>query len=145
MPDPGLPDLGPLGRAVFVAIDVGATMSVDGVMHPTVVIDAAGSPEVSDLARVHALDGVGDVETMAIRSGRAVVLVIRMSSPVRAAFAVVFDLAMHRAFLGEVADNGSLTVATTDPAAAASDRPWWLSVDIDGTALRRVVEPGTTE
>lgn len=126
--------------AVFMAIDVGHTVTDDGIRHPTVVVDATDRPEVGDLARVHALEGIGDVHTVAMRSGDAIVLGIRMSSPVRAAFAVVFDAVVHAAFLAEVSEAGTLTVATTDPAEADRDRPVWLAVDIDGPALRRFLE-----
>ena len=125
---------------VFAAVDVGHTVTDDGVQHPTVVIDVADRPEVSDLARVHALEGIGDVHTVAMRSGDAIVLGIRMSSPVRAAFAVVFDAGVHAGFLSEVSEAGTLTIATTDPEEAARDRPVWLAVDIDGPALRRFVD-----
>ena len=42
--------------AVFVARDVGHTITADGAPTPTVVIDVAGHPEVADLARVHGAD-----------------------------------------------------------------------------------------
>ena len=128
--------------AVLLTIDVGTTVADDGTTHPTVVVDATGHPEVADLARVHALDGVGDVHTLAVRSGRAILVGVRMSSPVRAAFAIAFDRHIHTQFLESVADAGSLTIATTDPRDAAVDRPWWLSIDIDGPALRHVLDSG---
>jgi hypothetical protein len=128
------------GPAIFAVVDIGTTVADDHTSHPTVVIDAAGRPDVTDLARVHALDGIGDVNTVAMRSGRALLLGIRLSSPVRAAFAIVFDLDRHGEFLVVVADAGSLTIATTDPVEAGVDRPLWLAVDIDGPALRRMIE-----
>ena len=131
---------------VFLALDVGSTVGEDGLHHPTVVIDVSNNPEVADLPRVHAIDGIGDVSTAAIRTGDAVVLGVQLTRPVTAAFAVVFDLKMHGQFLNEVADANSLTFATTSPAVAGLDQPLWLSVDIDvdllREALKNSIEPG---
>jgi hypothetical protein len=54
-------------------------------------------------------------------------------------FAVAFSCALHRDFLNEVADAESLIFATTDTGSAHEDRPLWLSVDIDGAALRQTM------
>ena len=126
--------------AVFTALDVGHTVDVDGRLTPTVVIDVTGHPEVADLARVHAVEGVGDVATVAMRDGDLVLMGIRLSAPVTAMFAVAFSHALHREFLGEVATVGALTVATTDPGAAAEENPLWLAVDIDGSALLAAID-----
>lgn len=102
---------------------------------PTVTIDVSQSPEVADLARVHAVEGVGDVSTHAIRQDDSVVLGVQMTTPVRAMFAVAFSYAQHREFLKDVAEAGALIFATTDVENADDDQPLWLSVDIDGGAL----------
>jgi hypothetical protein len=125
---------------VFVALDVGHTVAIDGSLTPTVVIDVTGHPEVADLARVHAVEGVGDVSTVAMRDDDLVVLGVRLSVPVTAMFAVAFSYTAHRAFLGEVADAGQLTIATTDPVDAAEHSPLWLAVDIDGDALLAAID-----
>ena len=106
---------------------------------PTVTIDTSQSPEVADLARVHAVEGIGDVSTHAIREGDAVVIGVQLTSPVQAVFAVAFSYALHGEFLKEVANAGSLIFATTDAETAHEDRPLWLSVDIDGEALRQTM------
>jgi len=54
-------------------------------------------------------------------------------------FAVVFSYTLHREFLEEVADAGSLIFATTEVEAAHEEQPLWLSVDIDGDALRQTM------
>jgi hypothetical protein len=54
-------------------------------------------------------------------------------------FAVAFSYSVHREFLKEVADAGSLIFATTDVEAAHEQHPLWLSVDIDGAALRQTM------
>ena len=120
---------------LFVAQEIGRTLSEENVWLPTVTIDVSQAPEVADLARVHAVEGIGDVSTHAIRQDDAIVVGVQLTSPVQAMFAVAFSYALHRDFLQEVADVGSLIFATTDVEAAHEDRPLWLSVDIDGDAL----------
>ena len=121
---------------LFVAQEIGRTLSDENVWLPTVTIDVSHSPEIADLARVHAMEGIGDVSTHAIREGDTIVIGVQLTSPVNAMFAVAFSYALHREFLEEVADAGSLTFATTDVEAAHEEHPLWLSVDIDGDALR---------
>jgi hypothetical protein len=120
---------------LFVAQEIGRTLVDEDKWMPTVTIDVSQSPEVADLARVHAIEGVGDVSTHAIRQDDAVVLGVQMTSPVRAMFAVAFSYAQHREFLKDVAEAGALIFATTDVENAHDDQPLWLSVDIDGSAL----------
>ena len=120
---------------VFVAQEIGRTLVDENKWMPTVTIDVSQSPEVADLARVHAVEGIGDVSTHAIRQDDAVVLGVQLTSPVRAIFAVAFSYAQHREFLKDVAEAGALIFATTDVENAIEDQPLWLSVDIDGSAL----------
>ena len=120
---------------LFVAQEIGRTLVDENKWMPTVTIDVSQSPEVADLARVHAVEGVGDVSTHAIRQDDAVVLGVQMTSPVRAMFAVAFSYAQHREFLKDVAEAGALIFATTDVENAHDDQPLWLSVDIDGSAV----------
>ena len=129
--------------AVLPVIDVGLSIGDDGERAPTAVVDASEHPDVADLARVHAVEGIGDIRTTAQRirlSGTDLLLLgIVLTSPVRASFALAFDLRTTEPFLDEVAGAGRLIVATTDPHAAADERPMWLAVDIDGDALRAAV------
>ena len=120
---------------VFVAQEIGRTLVDENKWMPTVTIDVSQSPEVADLARVHAVEGIGDVSTHAIRQDDAVVLGVQLTSPVRALFAVAFSYAQHREFLKDVAEAGALIFATTDVENAIEDQPLWLSVNIDGSAL----------
>ena len=124
---------------LFVAREIGRTLSDENVWLPTVTIDVSHSPEIADLARVHATEGIGDVSTHAIREDDTIVIGVQLTSPVNAMFAVAFSYALHREFLEEVADAGSLTFATTDVEAAHEEHPLWLSVDIDGDALRQTM------
>jgi hypothetical protein len=125
---------------LFVAQEIGRTLSDENVWLPTVTIDVSHSPEIADLARVHAVEGIGDVSTHAIREDDAIVVGVQLTSPVHAMFAVAFSYALHREFLEEVADTGSLIFATTNVEAAHDEHPLWLSVDIDGNALRQTIE-----
>ena len=120
---------------VFVAQEIGRTLVDENKWMPTVTIDVSQSPEVADLARVHAVEGIGDVSTHAIRQDDAVVLGVQLTSPVQAIFAVAFSYAQHREFLKDVAEAGALIFATTNVENAIEDQPLWLSVDIDGSAL----------
>ena len=128
-----------MSAPLFVAQEIGHTLVEENVWMPTVTIDTSQSPEVADLARVHAVEGIGDVSTHAIRQDDAIVVGVQLTSPVQAVFAVAFSYSLHAEFLNEVADAGSLIFATTDVEAAHEDRPLWLSVDIDGDALRQTM------
>ena len=124
----------------FVAQEIGRTLLEENVWMPTVTIDVSQSPEVADLARVHAIEGIGDVSTHAIRQDDTVLVGVQLTSPVQATFVVAFSYSLHQEFLNEVADAGSLVFATTATESAHEDRPLWLSVDIDGTALRQTLQ-----
>ena len=124
----------------FVAQEIGRTLLEEDVWMPTVTIDVSQSPEVADLARVHAIEGIGDVSTHAIRQDDTVLVGVQLTSPVQATFAVAFSYSLHQEFLNEVADAGSLVFATTATESAHEDRPLWLSVDIDGDALRQTLQ-----
>ena len=115
------------------------------------MIDAAGHPEISDLARVHAIEGVGDIETHASLlaldddhrvSGSAehlLALAVVISVPVRIAFVVTFLIPAHLPVLQDAAGAGHLVIATTDPQRAGSDHPLWLAVDLDARSLSDVL------
>jgi hypothetical protein len=124
---------------LFVAQEIGRTLVDENIWMPTVTIDASQSPEIADLARVHAVEGIGDVSTHAIRQEDSVVVGVQLNSPVQAIFAVVFSYSLHRDFLYEVADAGTLVFATTNTQTAHEERPLWLSVNIDGDALHQTL------
>ena len=128
-----------MSAPLFVAQEVGHTLVDENAWMPTVTIDVSQSPEVADLARVHAVEGIGDVSTHAIRQDDTIVIGVQLTSPVQAMFAVAFSYALHREFLEEVADAGSLIFATTNVEAAHEEQPLWLSVDIDANTLRQTM------
>jgi len=125
---------------LFVAQEIGHTLLDENTWMPTVTIDVSQSPEVADLARVHAVEGIGNVSTHAMREDDTVLLGVQLTSPVQATFAVAFSYELHREFLNEVADAGTLVFATTDTETAHEERPLWLSVNIDGNALRQTLQ-----
>lgn len=128
-----------MNMPVFIAEEIGRTLVGDELWLPTVSIDVSQHPSVADLARVHAIEGIGDVSTHMIRENDSVVIGVRVNIPVTAAFAVVFSYKNHAEFLQEVADTGSLVFATTNTLSAGQDQPLWLSVDIDGESLLRTL------
>jgi hypothetical protein len=123
----------------FVAQEIGRTLIGENEWMPTVTIDVSDSPDVADLARVHAVEGIGDVSTHAIRRDGMVVVGVQLTKPVQAIFAVAFHYDLHREFLREVADAGTLLFATTNTETAFEEHPLWLSVDIDGSSLRHTL------
>lgn len=125
---------------LFVAQEVGRTLLDENIWMPTVTIDVSQSPEVADLARVHAVEGIGNVSTHAIRQDDTVLVGVQLTSPVQATFAVAFSFSLHQEFLNEVADVGSLIFATTALEIAHEEHPLWLSVIIDGGALRQTLQ-----
>ena len=128
-----------MSAPLFIAQEIGHTLIGENVWMPTVTIDVSQFPEVADLARVHAVEGIGDVSTHAIRQDDTIVVGVQLTSPVQAMFAVAFSFVLHREFLDEVADAKSLIFATTDTGSAHEEQPLWLSVDIDGDALRQIM------
>lgn len=124
---------------MFAALDIGTTIDVEGRRWPTVVIDVDGHPEVADLARVHAIEGIGDITTAAAVVDDSIVLAVMVTAPVRCTFAVACALPEHRPVLDDAARQGHLVIATTEPADADTDRPLWLAVDIEADLLDGVL------
>jgi hypothetical protein len=130
------------GVPVFAALDIGTTIDGDGRSWPTVVIDVAGHPEVADLARVHATEGIGDIATAAALVDDALVLAVMITVPVRCTFAVACSLPQHRSVLDDAVREGHLVIATTEPTDAERDQPLWLAIDIDAELLADVLPEG---
>ncbi len=123
----------------LVVTGTGLTVDDAGVGYPTAVIDAAGRPDVTDLPRVHAMDGIGDLRTTITVGLDGLLLGVHMTSPVRSDFSVSFRLPGHLELLGAAADAGHLLLATSDPA-TAGDAPVWLAIDLDGARLRALLD-----
>lgn len=121
-------------------LETGTMIDEEGRTFPTAVIDATDHPEISDLARVHMVEGVGDIRTEAARfvdEGRDMLMLgVRMTRPVVAGFALLFDLENHSEVLFNAADANALVIAHTPPQNAGEEQPAWLAIDLDGLALR---------
>ena len=147
---------------VFAVVDIGMTLDADGGHWPTAVIEVGpGDEAIADLARVHAVEGIGDIRTEAAalpvpdeqRTAEAThlfLLAVMITSPVRCTFGISFVLPAQGQVLAEAAEHGHLVIATTPPdeanaaAAAAVDDPTvvpplWLAIDIDADLLERAV------
>ncbi len=125
-------------------VSAGTTIDTDGISFPTVVVDVSERPDVRDLARVVAADGVGDLTTKGDvgmdPQGRTVIrLTARATSPVQVEFSLVFPMPAYAELLGDAARMGCLViaVATGDPPEIDSDH--WLGLDVDSLALQRMV------
>ena len=121
-------------------LSTGVTVDATGERHPTVVVDASGRPEIGDLARVHAVEGIGDIatEAAAVPIGDGIwrfFLAVIISSPVKCTFVLEFALPSDRHVLDEAAAAGRLVIATTSPERAGLDQPLWLAIDLDTGAL----------
>ncbi len=115
-------------------LEVGITWDEDGTASPTVVLDVTRRPDIADLPRVHALEGVGDIATTLALVGSTALLTVTLTRPVRSEFTVAFVLPDHAEVLAHAALAGSLLLATTPPS-AEGDHPLWLAVDLDGPRL----------
>ncbi len=124
---------------LFTADEIGFSVDDDGHIWPTVVIDVADHPAIADLARVHAIEGIGDVRTTGRRIRRSgndlFLLGVALSTPVRAAFAIAFELPPHEEFLRTAAAARHLAIATTPPDHLDDHSPVWLAVDLDADQL----------
>ena len=94
-------------------LSTGVTVDATGERHPTVVVDASGRPEIGDLARVHAVEGIGDIatEAAAVPIGDGIwrfFLAVIISSPVKCTFVLEFALPSDRHVLDEAAAAGRL-------------------------------------
>jgi hypothetical protein len=128
---------GPDPAEPITVLGSGWTVDSEGALHPTLVLDVLDRPDVSDLPRVHALDGVGDLTTSLRPDADGVLLDVAMTSPVRAAFSLRVPLPQHRDVLAAAAAANRLVLATTEPTGAGA--PLWLAIDLDGPRLAEVL------
>lgn len=119
-------------------LDTGVTVDEDGTAFPTVVLAVADRPDVADLPRVHAQEGIGDIRTLVDVHGDELLMTVLLTAPVTARFTVRFSLEEHVEVLAHAAVAGHLLLATSDP---NDDRPLWLAIDIDGPRLAEVLVP----
>ena len=134
----------PVTREAFVADDVpvvsAGAIEADGEVLPAVVLDAAGRPDVADLARVHAVEGMGDLRSgvglydVGPRSDWLVRVEVLVDDPVRCRFHLVLDAGEGQALLAAAADRGALAIGCDPP-----ERSGWLAVHVDAEALLPVL------
>lgn len=125
-------------------LEVGVTWDERGTAYPTVVLDVAERPDVADLPRVHAIDGVGDISTALAVVGASAMLTVTLTRPVRNEFTIAFVLPDHAEVLAHAAVSGTLLLATTPPS-AEGDHPLWLAIDIDGPSMVAALTAGTDD
>lgn len=131
--------MGDVPEGPVEVVTAGITLGDDGLSYPTAVLDVGGRPEIADLPRVHALEGIGDLATAAVRTDVGVDLTVSLTHPVRARFSIRFRLPEHRVVLADAAATGTLLLGTTTPG-APGDQPLWLAVDLDGSRLQAVID-----
>jgi hypothetical protein len=124
----------------IAVLDSGVTFDEDGVRYPTVVIDVSNRPDVADLARVHAIEGVGDITTLLTIDGDTAVLTVQLTRPVSTEFSIAFPLPESRAVLDDAATTGNLLLATTPPGDGTDRHPLWLAIDLDGERLAALLD-----
>lgn len=128
---------------ILPVLETGTTIDSTGVELPTVVVDASAHPEIADLARVHAVEGIGDIatEAAAVPTGDDAsatwrfFLAVIITSPVQCAFVLEFALPADRRVLDDAVAVGHLVIATTPPERASVDQPLWLAIDLDARSL----------
>ena len=136
---------------VLQVIDIGAMLDVEGKQWPTAVIDAEGHPAITDLARVHAVEGIGDIRTEAVAMPLAAELVsddathifllaVMITKPVECTFGVSFVLPAQGQVLVEAASAGNLVIATTSPdEISEQNQPLWLAIDVEADLLEQAI------
>ena len=125
-------------------LETGRTLGDDGTWYPTALLDVADRPDVADLARVHADEGIGDLTTSMSVQGDQVTLLVELHRPVRCRFGIAMRSPAHLPLLIDAAATGYLLLATTSP--VADHRPPWLALHVDRhllvDALRAIADHG---
>lgn len=127
-----------------VATSVGAILDpTDHAEVPALVLDASDRPDVIDLVRVQAVDGVGDLRCgigvwdVGPPGEWLVRLEVLVDHPVHCRFHTVLPWASHRPWLASVAAAGAVALSVGDPEGR------WLIVTVDPVRLRPLLElPG---
>lgn len=118
-------------------LETGMTVA-GGQVLPVLRLDATHRPDVADLARVHEVEGVGDVTTYLAPHPDGLAVTVACEVPVRCTFSVVVpDDSL--AVLEHAAQVGLLVLATSAPDPDGGQNPSWLAVDVDQTSLRLAI------
>jgi len=115
-----------------VATSVGSILDPgDHSVVPALVLDAAQRPDVTDLVRVQAAEGVGDLRCgvglwdVGPPGDWLVRLEVLVDHPVHCRFHTVLDWATHRSWLVSVAAAGAIALSVGDTEGR------WLVVTVD--------------
>lgn len=104
------------------------------------VLDTTNRPDVADLTRVHATEGIGDVRCglgvydIGPSDGWLVRLEVSVDHPVHCRFHTVVDWIGHREWLGTIVDGGAVAIGTGDDAGT------WLRLNVDPELVSPVLE-----
>lgn len=112
----------------------------DGATVAAMVLNTALRPDVADLARVHAVEGIGDVRCGlgVFDLGPADTWLVRLEvivdHPVHCRFHTVVDWAAHRKWLAAMADGGSVAMG------AGVQAEHWLRLNVDPSLTKPVLD-----
>lgn len=136
----------------LVIRSAGTLLDDAATLYPTVMVDATGRPDVADLPRVVASEGVGDLTTRAepmVGPGGRRLLRLRMSMsrPVEVEWSVDFHLPGFADLLSLAAECGCLVFAfgrdvEGDASGLDPGDDGWLGVDLDAAAVRAILDFG---
>jgi len=126
------------GEVPVVSVGAIVDPGEDGVI-PAVVLDPARRPDVADLVRVQASDGVGDLRCgmgvwdLGDPEAWLVRVEVSVDHPVTCRFHYVLPLAGNEAWLRSAAAAGGIALGTGDPEGR------WLVVTVDPARLGPVL------
>lgn len=104
------------------------------------ILDATSRPDVADLARVHATEGIGDVRCglgvydVGPPDSWLVRLEVSVDHPVQCRFHTVVDWDGNREWLGAIVDGGAVAIGTGDATGT------WLRLNVDPELVGPVLE-----
>lgn len=134
----------PVSRQRFldggVPVASAGAIEADGEVVPAVVLDARQRPDVADLARVHAVEGIGDLRTglalfdLGPRRDWLVRVEVLVDAPVRCRFHLVLAVDEGEALLRAGSAAGSLAIGCHPP-----EDHGWLVVHLDASAVAPVL------
>jgi len=132
-------DVAEFRRGELTLLSVGGIVDPDedgdAPVLPALVLDASGRPDVADLVRVQADEGVGDLRCgvgvwdLGPPSDWLVRLEVAVDHPVLCRFHTVLGWAEHRSWLVSVAVAGSVALSIGDPEGR------WLVLTVDPARL----------
>jgi len=120
-------------------LSMGHVVLDDGLPVPAVLLDTSARPDVADLARVAATEGVGDLRCglgvwdLGSPEDWLVRIEAVVDHPVRCRFHLCVVWHKSQEWLGDIAANGTVTVGTGDGSGP------WLALNVDPIRLAPVL------